>query len=340
MKKRTTIYDIAKALNLTPSTVSRALNNHSYISEATKIIIKKKATELNYKLNTNAHNLRTGGSKTIGVIVPKINITFFSNAIAGIEAIANQHQYSIIICQSNDSFAKEVECINTLINQNVACIIISLAAETKSNDHLKDVLQHQIQLIQFDRIDTKIKTNTVLNDDINIMQDAIAHLRTQGYEKIVHLAGPQNVGVYKSRKDGFEKALLQHQLLVNKDVIIEDCYTKDSATTNITKLLSSINKPDAIIAAADFMTLTVLEVARKLHIKIPEDLGIMGYSNEPYTELTTPTITTVDQFSLEMGQTVANVFFQDIKNSNQQNIPKSIIINPKLVVRASTLRKN
>jgi LacI family repressor for deo operon, udp, cdd, tsx, nupC, and nupG len=339
MKKRTTIYDIAKALELTPSTVSRALNNHSYISEATKKIIKEKAIELNYKLNTHAHNLRTGGSKTIGVIVPKINLTFFSNVIAGIEEIANQYQYNIIICQSNDTFEKEVACVNTLINQNVACIFISLAVDTKSNEHLKDILQHQIQLIQFDRVDNKIKSNKVLNDDDEIMLDAVEHLQNQGYQKIVHLAGPQNISIYKTRKEGFEKALLQHHLPQNKNVVIEDCYTKEMATTNITNLLSSNNRPDAIIAAADFMTLTILDVARKLSIKIPEELGVIGYSNEPYTELTTPTITSVDQFSFDMGQIVANMFFQDLKNNSQPSIPKSIIINPKLIVRASTSRK-
>jgi len=335
MKKRTTIYDIAKALEITPSTVSRALNNHSYISEPTKKIIKEKALELNYKLNTHAQNLRTGGSKIVGVIVPKINITFFSNVIAGIEEIANQHQYNIIICQSNDNFEKEVACVNTLINQNVACIFISLSANTKANEHLKDVLQHQIQLIQFDRVDNKIKTNKVLNNDDEIMLDAVEHLLHKGYKKIVHLAGPQNISIYKSRKEGFEKAL-QHHHLLDKDVVIEDCYAKEMATNNITNLLSGNNKPDAIIAAADFMTLTILDVAKKLYIKIPDDLGVIGYSNEPYTKLTTPTISTIDQFSFEMGQTVANMFFQDLKNNVQTNIPKSIIINPKLIVRAST----
>lgn len=338
MKKRTTIYDIANKLQLTPSTVSRALNNHSYISEATKKVVRETALEMNYKLNTQAHHLRTGGSKTIGVIVPKINLTFFSNVIAGIEAVANEHQYNIIICQSNDSFEKEVACVNTLINQNVACIMISLAANTKTNAHLIEILNHQIELIQFDRIDDKIQTNKVFNHDDDVMLDAVKHLLSQGYKTIAHLAGPQNIGIYKNRKDSFVKALQQHNLPINDAHIILDCYTKPEAFGLIRKLLTMPLRPDAIIASADFMTLTVLEVARSLNMLIPQDLGIAGYSNEPYTELTTPTITSVDQFSLNMGQTVATMFFQEAKSDNKTNIPKSIIIYPKLIVRASTLR--
>ena len=338
MRKRTTIYDIAKVLQLTPSTVSRALNNHSYISEATKKLVCEKALEMNYKLNTQAQNLRTGGSKTIGVIVPIINITFFSNIIAGIEEVANKHHYNIIICQSNDSFEKEVECVNTLINQNVACIMISLAANTKTNAHLTEILNHQIELIQFDRVDDNIQTNKVLNNNEEVMLDTVEHLLSQGYKTIAHLAGPQNVSVYKNRKDGFVKALQQHNMPINDAHILLDCYTKTGAFASITKLLTMPQRPDAIIASADFMTLTVLEVARELNIRIPEDLGVSGYSNEPYTELTTPTITSVDQFSLSMGHTVATMFFQETKSDSKTSAPKSIIINPKLIVRASSKR--
>ncbi len=338
MTKRTTIYDIAKALQLTPSTVSRALNNHSYISEATKKLIQKKAVEMNYKLNTHAHNLRTGGSKTLGVIVPKINMTFFSNVIAGIEQIANENGYTIIICQSNDLFEKEVQCINTLINQNVACIMISLAATTKTNEHLKEIINHQIELIQFDRVDNKLKTNKVLNNNEEVMLETVEHMLAQGYKQIAHLAGPQNISVYKTRKEGFVKALQQHHLPVKEAHILYDCYIKEQAIIAIKKLLQMKNRPDAIIASADFMTLTVLEVAKELNIAIPEQLGVCGYSNEPYTELTTPAISTINQFSFEMGKTVANMYFQENKSEDKPSIPKSIIINPKLIVRASSQR--
>ena len=164
-KKRTTIYDIAEKLNIAASSVSRALSNSSQVNDETKKLILKTADELNYKRNTLASNLRKGKSKTIGVVVPYINQNFFSNVIAGIEEASYLKGYNLIICQSNESVSKEIKCVNTLINQHVDCIVISVSVDSSDYRHLQHVLDHGIQLIQFDRVAEGLETLKVINDN-------------------------------------------------------------------------------------------------------------------------------------------------------------------------------
>ena len=188
-KKRTTIYDIAAKLGITASSVSRALNDSNYVNENTKQLILKTAAELNYKRNTLASNLRKGHSKTIGIVVPRINQNFFSNVIAGIEEVTYQKGYNLIICQSGESHEKEVKCINTLIHQQVDCIVISISADSHDYKHLKNVIDHGIQLIQFDRVIDELQTLKVINDNEQASFEAVSHLIEQGYKRIALLEG-------------------------------------------------------------------------------------------------------------------------------------------------------
>ncbi len=209
-KKRTTIYDIAEKLNLTASCVSRALNNSNYVSAKTKQLVLKTAAELNYKRNILASNLRKGHSKTIGIVVPRINQNFFSNIIAGIEEATYEKDYNLIICQSNESHEKEVKCINTLINQRVDCIVISISADNRDYKHLKNVIDHGIQLIQFDRVVDELETFKVINDNEQASLEAVSHMIDQGYKRIALLEGPQNLTIFKQRKAGYLEALKKY----------------------------------------------------------------------------------------------------------------------------------
>jgi len=340
-KKRTTIYDIAEKLNVTPSSVSRALNNSNYVNEATKKLILKTAEELNYKRNTLASNLRKGKSKTIGVVVPRINQNFFSNVIAGIEDATNKQGYNLIICQSNESYEKEVQSVNTLINQHVDCIVISISVDTRDFKHLENIMNHHIQLIQFDRVADELETLKVINDNEQSSCEAVSHMIEQGYQRIALLEGPQNLSIFKQRKTGYLKALNNYNLPVIEELIVENAWTKELGAKATRQLLSLPNPPDAIFAStSDFSALGVLEVATDMNIKVPADLGVCGYSNEAFTEITSPSITTIDQFSVYMGKTVANLFFQEMENHDEEVavIPKVISIKPKLIVRSSTLR--
>jgi LacI family transcriptional regulator len=191
-KKRTTIYDIANKLGITPSSVSRALNDKA-VNAKTKKLILQTAKEMNYKKNSLASNLRKGESTTIGVVVPRINQNFFSNVIAGIETETYKKGHNLIICQSDESYEKEKKCINMLINQHVNCIVISLSVETNDYQHLQSVLDQDIELIQFDRVADDVPSLKVINDNEQASFEAVGHMISQGYQRIALLEGPQNL---------------------------------------------------------------------------------------------------------------------------------------------------
>lgn len=339
-QKRTTIYDIAKKLNLNASSVSRALNNSSNVSEATRQLIFKTAEELNYKQNSLASNLRKGHNQTIGVVVPRINQNFFANVIAGIEEITYQKGYNLIICQSNESHAREVKCINTLTNQHVSCIIISVSADFEDDTHLKNIKEQGIQLIQFDRVADQLDTFKVLNDNEKASMDAVTHMIEQGYQRIALLEGPQNLNIFRQRKAGYLAAMKKHGIALIPELIMENAWTKELGAEATRKLLTLPNPPDAIFAStSDFSALGVLEIATKMGIKVPEDLGICGYSNEAFTEITSPAITTIDQHSVEMGKTIAKLYFDEAQPNQGNPSAKIVNIQPELIIRESTLRK-
>lgn len=339
-QKRTTIYDIAKKLNLNASSVSRALSGSGNVSEATKKLILDTAKELNYKQNSLASNLRKGENQTIGVIVPRINQNYFSNIIAGIEEVTYQKGYNLIICQSNESYEKELKCVNTLINQHVSCIIISISADFENGDHLKSISDHGIKLIQFDRVDDNLDTFKVLSDNEQAAFEAVNHMIEQGYKKIALLEGPQNLNIFRQRKAGYLAALKSNNLPIIPQLIKENAWTRELGAAATADLLNLPEPPDAIFAStSDFAALGVLDVAQKRGLKVPKELGICGFSNEAFTEITQPSLTTIDQFSKEMGKKIADVYFQEMKNEKQSIHSKTVNIKPSLIIRNSTLKK-
>ena len=339
-KKRVTIYDIAEKLNIAASSVSRALNNNSNINAETRKLVQATAAELNYKHNSLASNLRKGQSKTIGVIVPRINQNFFSNVIAGIEEVSYKKGHNLIICQSNESREKEIQCVNMLINQHVDCIVISVSAEDGDYGHLQSIIDSGIQLIQFDRVANELETLKVINDTEHVSMEAVSHMIKQGYKRIALLEGPQNLDIFKQRKAGYLKAIKKHHMPVTDELIVENAWTKELGAEGTKRLLNLPEPPDAIFAStSDFSALGVLEVALAMGIKVPSELGICGYSNEAFTEITSPSITTIDQFSLDMGKTVAELYFNEIEKDELSRKPQTINIKPHLIIRASTSRK-
>jgi LacI family repressor for deo operon, udp, cdd, tsx, nupC, and nupG len=202
------------------------------------------------------------------------------------------------------------------------------------------VIDHGIQLIQFDRVVDELETLKVINDNEQASMEAVSHLIEQGYKRIALLEGPQNLDIFRQRKNGYLSALKKYKLLVIDELLVENALTKEMGAEATRKLLSLKNPPDAIFAStSDFSALGVLEVATAMGFKVPGQLGILGYSNEAFTELTSPSITTIDQFSIYMGKTVADLYFQEMKNKDISVVPKTISIKPKLIIRSSTLRK-
>jgi LacI family repressor for deo operon, udp, cdd, tsx, nupC, and nupG len=339
-QKRTTIYDIAQKLNIAASSVSRALSNSSKVNAATKALVLQTAAEMNYQQNAMASNLRKGNNPTIGVVVPRINQNFFSNIIAGLEEVTYEKGYNLIICQSNELHAREVDCVNALINQHVSCIIISIAAEAGSYQHLQQVLDRHIRLIQFDRVVDELDTFKVINDNERASHEAVMHLIAQGYQRIALLEGPQEIDIFRQRKEGYLSALRTSGFPVLEELMCENAWTKELGAKATTELLNLPEPPDAIFAStSDFSALGVLEVATAKGISVPDALGICGYSNEPFTEITSPSITTIDQYSINMGKTIANLYFQEMEAAEQITVPRIVSIKPKLIVRKSTARR-
>jgi LacI family transcriptional regulator, repressor for deo operon, udp, cdd, tsx, nupC, and nupG len=337
-KKRTTIYDIANRLGITPSSVSRALNDKA-VNEKTKKLILQTAKEMNYKKNSLASNLRKGESTTIGVVVPRINQNFFSNVIAGIETETYKKGHNLIICQSDESFEKEKKCISMLINQHVNCIITSLSVETNDYQHLQAVLDQDIELIQFDRVADEIESLKVINDNEQASYEAVVHMMKQGYKRIALLEGPQNLEIFRQRKVGYLRALTSHDIAVDNELIKVNAWTKELGAEATRELLSLSEAPDAIFAStSDFSALGVHEVAIEMGFTVPSQLGICGYANEPFTEITRPSITTIDQFSFKMGTAIAELYFEHLNSPETHAAPKVVSIKPELIIRASTSR--
>jgi DNA-binding LacI/PurR family transcriptional regulator len=337
--KRVTIYDLAKELGISASYISRALNDHPSISEKVKETVKKKAIELNYKHNSQAANLRQGSSKIIGVIVPHINQSFFSEAIAGMEEACFENNHSLIICQSHESFAHECKAIDTLIHQNVDCILISISAETQSSAHLETVIENNIELIQFDRCIDQLDSYKVLNDNEETSYKVVKDLIKAGYKKIAYVGGPAHLTLFKNRKEGYIKAIKEARLVIPYNYIVEDALSKERAMEAATELLTFPEPPDAFFTVSDHQSLGILQVADSLGIKMPEQLGIFGFANEYFTEITKPALSSVDQKSKELGKCAANLYFEKIlKGKGEVCTNKKEIIKSEIIIRQSSLR--
>ncbi len=338
-EKRVTIHDIAKAIGIAPSSVSKALNNLPSVSENVKTLVKAKAMELNYKHNLNAANLRRGSSKTIGVIVPRVNVAFFADTIAGIEETCFENNHRLIICQSNESFEKEVQAVETLIQQNVDCIIISLSQATQTTEHLEDIVNHHIQLIQFDRVNPGFDSHIIVNDNEQASASAVRHLIEQGYRRIAFLGGPEYLSIYRDRKNGYLSAIKEAELDIPYNYIINNAAKTEVAMAKALELFYSKNPPDAFFAVSDYAALGALKAARSFGLKVPEDLGIIGFSNEAFTEVTTPTLSSVKQWGNNLGKEAANIYFDSMLKGKQDKQFAFITIESSVTVRESSLRK-
>jgi LacI family transcriptional regulator len=337
-KPETTIHDIAKKLNISASTVSRALNDNPLISEATRNKIKKAAEEMGYRPNVMAANFRTKRTNTIGVIVPLINRHFFSSVISGIEDIAYQQGFAVTISQSNDNFEKEDKIAQTLFANRVDGLILSIAMETKTYDHLKLFSERNIPLVFFDRVVDEIDAYKIVVDDFGAAYKATQHLIDQGRKRIAHIGGPLNLKTYNTRQNGYCKALTDAGLMVDNSIIINNNLSREDGTNAIKKLLTNSTKPDAIFCGNDTTALSIIIYLQKKGIKVPEDIAIVGFSNEPFSEVVTPSISTIKQPGFEMGQKAAELIIGQILNKEANNGFETITMPTELVVRKSSVR--
>lgn len=336
-KKKTTIIDIAEELNITASTVSRALKDHPKISETTKKQVLKAAKRLNYHPNNIAAALRNGKSNLLGVMVPVTDENFFASAIRGIEEVANQSGFRVLITQSNDSTEKEKANIKAMFEAQVDGIIASIAMETNTFEHYQKIIDRGIPLILFDRFSDALDTNIVSLDDYQGAYKAVEHLIKQGCKKIAHFAGYQHVSIYKERYRGYRDALRNYDIPFDDSLFFECDMKLKSGRKLAEKLLSMTNLPDAIFSSSDYTAMGAMQVLKDSGIMIPEQIAIIGFSNENFSSFVEPGLSTVDQHSTKMGKLSARLFLEQMEqNVEFESLTKKIVITPKLIIRASS----
>ncbi len=339
--KDVTIYDIANKLKLSSSTISRALKDHSSISEKTIKRVKAAALEMGYRPNILAASLRSKKTKTIGVLISRINRPFMSSLISGIEETAQKAGFSVIITQSHDSYEDEVKNAKTLYNTRVSGVICSLAMETRDTSHFQQFIDKNIPLVFVDRVPKNIDTYRVMIDNYSAGFKATKHLIEQGCKRIAHLAGLKFRNIYSERERGYRDALKQYNLPIDEKLILHvNTLSYEEGEKATTKLLSLKNPPDGIFSSNDTTAVAAIQVAKKRGLKVPEDLAIIGFNNDPISRIIDPGLSTITHPSVKMGQTSAEIILNHLISAKKDDITEITFLNTEVLVRESSDKKN
>lgn len=332
-RENITIKDIARELGISPSTVSRALKDHPDISQATRDAVNELAERWNYRPNPIALSLKSGSSKTIGVIIPDVVHYFFSTVISGIEDVVYQRDYNMILCQSNELWEHEVKNIRTLLSSRVDGILASVAKTTTDFSHYRSILEKEMPLVFFDRAVEELKTDSVVIDDEAGAYKAVNHLLRTGKKQIVHLAGPPHLAIALHRLEGYTRAMKEYRLTPSKDDILR-CDDIESAERMIPSMLKRTPRPDAFFAVNDLTAAQTMMIVKRHGLRIPEDIAVVGFTNSQIATLTDPGLTSVDQKGFQMGQEAARLLIDRIEKPRGPIQNK--VITSELVIRGSS----
>ena len=336
-KTQITIKDIAKELGISPSTVSRALKDHPDISEETKKAVKGVAKKYHYRPNKMALGLRMQQSNTIGIIIPQVVHFFFSSVISGIDKVANEAGYNVLICQSDDNYIREVNNVTAFMDSRVDGVMVSVSKDTINVDHFNELIEEGIPLVFFDRYGPNVKADPVIVDDAKGAFYATEHLIQNGCKRITHLAAPQNLLIGKERKRGYIEALEKYGLPVDNELIIK-CDSREDAFMVAHELMNFKNPPDGIFAVNDLIASGAMRTIKKLGYRIPQDIAIVGFSDGLVANVTDPPLSTVEQHGYEIGMTSARLLLERISNPDIDFGIREKIIETKLVIRESSKR--
>ncbi|WP_207535742.1 LacI family DNA-binding transcriptional regulator [Desertivirga arenae] len=336
MGKEITIYDIATKLNLSAATVSRGLKGHPSISASTRKRIVDTARELGYRFNSFASNLRLQRTNTIGIIVPRLNSNFMSDAIAGMEKVANKAGYKIIISQSLESTIKETENISTLFNARVDGLLVSLASDTSSISEFEQFINRNIPVVFFDRVFNHPKCPNIVIDNYRAGYEAADHLFQKGCRRIMHIGGNQTGKVYRERFEGYQKALRDHGLIASEDLLIISQLSFEEGTSAAVQILAMNEKPDGVFVANDACAIGCMLELKKHGVKIPEEIAFVGFNNDPMALVIEPNLTTIDYPGEEMGELGATLLLSLLNNNNDDNFEQTLLLPHKLMDRQSS----
>jgi len=332
-----TIKDIANELGISISTVSRALRGQPDVNPQTRKAVVDLSQRLDYQPNTAALSLLKRQTFTIGVLVPNFDY-FFSTAIKGMDEAALQAGYTVMVCQSNESYGKELINTKRLFESRVDGFLISISSDTKIFDHFKRIRDKGIPIVFFDRDVPELQAPKVLLNNFDGGYLATHHLIENGYTRIAFLGGPEKMSISNQRFEGYKQALKEAGIKFNPKLVKHGDFNQDYAYLNTEELLRAKQKPDALFAMSDRLAIGAMQCIRKFKLSMPDDIGLIGFNNEPVTNLVSPSISTIDQPAFEMGKTAARFFIEMINNGGETT-SNNLLLKPKLIVRQSTMRK-
>jgi len=331
-----TIKEIAARLNISPSTVSRALHDHKSIGLRTKTRVQELAKELNYEPNQTAIFFQQRKTFTIGVILPELSEAFFSSAISGIEDCANKNKYTVLMGQSHDDAEREKQLVETMKNHRVDGLIVSIAKNTTSYEHFENLKKYDIPVVFFDRIPDMPNIHYVACNMASGTTQAFNFLRKLGHKTIGMINGPMNLLASKERVEGYRNALIKARLKYDPALIISSDLTTENIYKVTEKLLSLKNKPTAIIAFNDYVLLDAVYAAKKMNFNIDKDISFVSYANLPISNYSAhPPLASVEQYSYQQGFKAMEIMLDILTKSNAENENNTfykIILEPQLVI--------
>ena len=336
---QTTIKDIARELGLSPSTISKALHNHPDISQVTRSAIIELAEKMDYQPNQLAYNLVKSKSRTIGIVVPIFFSNFFPSIINGVQEVVTAAGYNLLICQSNEEYNLEKKNIETLLASRIEGLLVSVSRETNNYDHLLNASKRGVEIVMFNRINKDLGFSTVGIDDYNGAFKAVEHLIQQGYRRIAHLAGPQNLQIGRERLRGYIDALLKYDLPIIEELIIPYDLTEEKAKIYSAHLLNMKEPPDALFAINDPTAIAFLLVAQEKGVKIPQEVGVIGFSYDPISAYIPPGLSTVYQPTHQIGREAAQLLLKRLQNMGSIVNIEHKVLQTELVIRGSS-KKN
>lgn len=333
-----TLRKLAQRLNLSVGTVSKAIKDYPDISESTKERVKALVKELNYKPNSLAQNLRNQESKIVGLVIPRVVHHFFSNIILGVTEAAEKKGYLVIVLESAESYEKEKKALDMLIKRNVDGLLISLADNTVKYNHILEIINQDHPIVLYDKTSKSIDCNKVIIDDKKASYTATKYLIDSGCKKIAHIRGNLKPQTTIDRFQGYKDALKENNIQFDKTIVFESNDLTFEEGKQVAGEIIKNKEIDGIFASTDLLALGVLKGLQEARVRIPEDVSVMGFSNWLLTEMTSPTLSTVDQPGYDIGKLAFNLLFEDIMSrKNKMRIKNRTIVLPtELIIRQST----
>lgn len=339
-EKEITIYDIAKALNISAATVSRALMDHPSVNINTKQRVQEAAENMGYRSNQMASNLRKRKSNIIGIIVGNLNSSFMSNVISGAEKVLSDAGYNLIISQSLDSITKEINIAQAMYNNRVDGLLVSLAYETENADHFESFVKRNIPLVYFDRVWPHPQCPGIEIDNVKAAYDITEHLITQGCKRIVHVTANSLSSVAADRFTGYKNALDDYQMGYDDSLLIKTDLTLKAGIEAAHSIMAMSKRPDAVFVTNDACAVSCMQELKRHGIRIPQDIAFAGFNNDTEASIIEPNLTTVNYKGYEMGEVAAKILIDRLNNGAQPaGANNKLIQKSDLIIRQSSLKK-